>query len=211
MRFLDYIFGKPKPRSDPGHATMTMVTDSFSMAEATKSKVPTMDLVLPDRLAEVSEWSPPPRRQTPPVAQAEALVALFQAEGRTGDVPHWELTTNYPECAWVQGFVQLSERQLLHGLSQVCAKVRRNVDVNGATMVRVVCYVIPAPAWMSATDNVATNVVPIGNKKAAKGPMRTKSARAGTAARKYDGLPKSGTSRKGGRYSADIGAAAALG
>ena len=192
-------FGK----ADHGSATMSVVETSMPTHAATK-------LVLPQRRDDVEDWVPPPRRKAPAKAQAEALVALFQSEGRAGPIPHWELTANYPECAWVQGFVQLSERQLLHALSQVCAKVRRPVDIGDGTMLRVICYVIPEPAWSQAGDRrgePAGNVVAMAPKRAKPrlgvharfAPRKQNRGQPGIAS-----LPKNGWQRKGGSWRADI-------
>src|SRR3990167_1175906 len=106
-----------KPRSEP---VQTGSCQGAAMVGDTRPG----SLTLPRRLDSVEDWVPPPVRSVPAKTHAEALVAAFQAEGRTGSVPHWQLTSRYPELCWLHGFKQMSERHILQALGQVCAKVR---------------------------------------------------------------------------------------
>lgn len=186
MGLFTYIFGRKEPASDSG---------------------PQVAPRTPPRLSHMEDWCPPRARHVPARCHVEALIRLFQQEGSAGAaVPHWQLVASYAECAWVQGYVQISERQLLAALGQVCAKVRRNVDHGDGKMTRAICYVIPAPD----EQGDATNVLPYRNKRAGKGPHRHQSARSGTAARKQFASNSQILGQgKGGRYSADIEGAAA--
>lgn len=216
MRLLAWLFGSDEgrdrarslPGSDTCPDTTSTVEDTKYMVEDLAARHARLGIVTPARVASVDDWVPPERRKAPAKTQAEALVSLFQAEGRTGAVPYWDLVATYPEVAWLHGFVQLSERTILQALGQVCAKVRRDMTMDGVTMPKVVCYVIPAPAWADKGEAQPANVVAIG-------PRRRKRAQLGVQQGAHSGqrtfarLPKSGRQGKGGRHRADIGEAVA--
>lgn len=201
MGLFTYIFGIGRTRSAP-------LPDTVAPCRTTVVSVPR-------HRDDVEDWVPPQSRHAPPKSHAEALVTLFQAEGRTGSVPHWELTSAYPECAWVHGFYELSERELLKAMGQVCDKVRPMMDRGDGTVGKVVHYVIPAPAWADS-DGTASNVVPIGNKKRKRAQMAAQSARSGTRVygnshtpKNFAHLPKTGRQGKGGSFRAGISNAVA--
>lgn len=166
-------------------------------------------LALPQRRDDVEAFIPPPPRHVAPELHANALVALFQGEGRTGPVPHWQLYRRYPELAWMRGFYELSQREILEALGHVCAKVRPKMDRGDGTVGKVVCYVIPAPDWAKAVPDSPEPapeksaptgiVVPIGNIGERKRQIHGKCNRSGT--RKSAG--------KGQRHRADIVSAVA--
>lgn len=181
---LTALFWKPRSGTiQPGSCQgAAMVTDT-----------PPRSLALPRRLDSVEDWVPPPTRSVPAKTHAEALVAAFQAEGRTGSIPHWHLTSRYPELCWLHGFKQMSHRDILQALGQVCAKVRPMIDRGDGVVDKVTCYVIPEPTWAKSTDKANSqstpkgkgNVFHIGNMEGHKRPIQAKSARTGM--RKYAG------------------------
>jgi hypothetical protein len=95
------------------------------------------------RVVEMDDFEPPMARDVPPRKHVEALMTLFQIEGRTGAVPHWEWVSNYPETAWVNGFREIPERTLLRHLGIVCAKTRQMVRHEDGKWARAICYVVP--------------------------------------------------------------------
>jgi hypothetical protein len=125
----------------------------------------------------VDEWTPPPARDEPPRKHIEALTALFQSEGKTGAVPHWEWVDNYAETAWVNGFRQLPERTLLRHLGLLCVKVRPLVQHDDGKWKRAVCYVVPDVPRGKAR----LSVIPNGNAEDIPWPEMPKRARTGTS------------------------------
>jgi hypothetical protein len=144
MGLFRYIFGTKAAKATDGTATTSMAPSM----DATKA------MVLPTWREDVAEWVPPPAVKTPAKRQAEALVALFQQEGRTGPRSHFELLASYPEVAWANGYMQLAEGKILRALGNLCDKVRRDVHVDGITWPRVIHYVIPVPRDVAHVDNV---------------------------------------------------------
>jgi hypothetical protein len=137
----------------------------------------TQPLALPRRRDDVVDWVPPPPRRVAASAHARALISLLQSEGKTGPVPHWVLTGNYPEVCWREGFEQLSERLILEAIGNVCAKVRiNNMDRGDGVKGKVSCYVIPGPKHRG---NVVT--LPNGNMEDIPWPELPKRSRAGTS------------------------------
>ncbi len=197
-----------KPRSD------TVQTGSCQGAAMVGDTRPG-SLTLPRRLDHVDEWTPPRARNVAASVQASALVALFQSEGRTGPVPHWELLASYPELCWMRGFVEVSERVIWRALGQICAKVRPRLDRGDGTVSRVVCYVIPVLDVSTKTDKANLksapkgNVVPIGNMDGRKRPIQAKRARTGMRKQHIEPASKSDRFAKGARHRADIVSAVA--
>ena len=107
---------------------------------------PTAPPVSPRRRDGVVDWTPPVARKVAASLHARALIGLLQTEGKTGPVPHWVLTGNYPEVCWMEGFEQLSDRLILEAVGKVCARVRvNNMDRGDGVKGKVSCYVIPGP------------------------------------------------------------------
>lgn len=135
------------------------------------------DLARLPHAAPVAEWEPPPARDVPPRKHVEALMTLFQGEGRTGAVPHWEWIANYPETAWVNGFREIPQRTLLRHLGIVCAKTRQMVRHEDGKWARAICYVVPDVPRRRAS----LSVVPSGNLDAEIPFDLPKNTRAGTS------------------------------
>jgi hypothetical protein len=66
----------------------------------------------------------------------ESLIDMMHAAGKTGVQSHVTWLSYYPEAAWRDGLVEISERTLLRHLGLKCPKVRKGKK-------RVVCYVVP--------------------------------------------------------------------
>ena len=161
MRFLMALFFGSRSATNSG------ADGTCHAADATIADAAPRALELPTRRDDVEEWEAPIARKMPARAHVDALVAMFQHEGRTGLVPHWDLTSLYPECAWMHGFEQLTERQLQLALGKVLAKERHDVLDDDGNSVRTICYVIPAPAWANPPQTqsaAAGNVVPMRTK-----------------------------------------------
>jgi hypothetical protein len=103
-------------------------------------------------------------------------MTLFQGEGRTGAVPHWEWLENYPETAWVNGFREIPERTLLRHLGIVCAKTRQMVRHEDGKWARAICYVVP-----DVPRGRHLSVIPNGNLEDIPWPELPKRSRAGTS------------------------------
>lgn len=108
-------------------------------------------LDLPKRRADIYDWTPPKARPAAHDKHVKVLVKLFQDSGVTGVIEHWRLTRAYPEAAWMAGYEQLSERQLLNAMGRVLERRRPVIDRGDGVMAKVTCYVIP--------DKDALNVV----------------------------------------------------
>jgi hypothetical protein len=134
------------------------------------------DLPRLPRAAPVLDWEPPPARDVAPRRHVEALMTLFQGEGRTGAVPHWEWLENYPETAWVNGFREIPERTLLRHLGIVCAKTRQMVRHEDGKWARAICYVVP-----DVPRGRHLSVIPNGNMDEVPWPELPKRSRAGTS------------------------------
>ena len=196
MRFLAGLFGRMR------HVDATNRHVDAACVPAS--------LQLPPRSSHVVDWSPPPARHVPHALHVEALIRLFQEEGQGGHpVPHWDLTASYPEVAWVSGYHQISERQLLCALSQVCAKIRLAVDRGDGILVRASCYVIPSPEANAAPANPTQ---PPGRVVVFRKASPRIAAQKGIQGSKRNSasLPKSGWPGRGA-YRADIGQAVANG
>jgi len=158
----------------------------------------------PRRRDDLEDWVPPIPSHVPAKEQAHALVALFQSEERYGPIVHWEIEASYAECAWVNGFIQITKLQLARALGSICTKVRLDVLGEDGCVIRAAHYVIPQPftaaGYKPSPTSATGNVVPIGAKRSAIPNGTRLSARSakGKVAR-----PKP-ERRKGGRYSADI-------
>jgi hypothetical protein len=153
MRFLSAIFFGPKRDAAVDAADGNGAVNDGEDARAHGR------LKLPQRRHDVEDWEPPIPGHVPAREQAQALVALFQSEGRFGAIPHWEIEASYGECAWINGYIQVTKLQLCRALGAVCTKVRRDVLSEDGEVIRAAHYVIPEP--------YVANVVPIGNKRPA--------------------------------------------
>ena len=194
MRLLSAIFLRRNP-----DAAVDAVDEDVVAIDAKDAPIRA-----PKRRDDLEDWVPPIPSHVPAKEQAQALVALFQSEERYGPIPHWDLEASYAECAWVNGFIQITPLQLCRALGAVCTKVRRDVLNADGEVIRAAHYVIPEPYQASSDKpkpNSATgNVVPIGAKRSAipNGTrLSARSAKAKVAGHKP-------ARRKGGRYSADI-------
>ncbi len=86
----------------------------------------------------VSEWTPPPALMVDADVQARALIAACQGQGWFGNVPHYKLTAFYKEVAWIHGFIEVPEQEILRVLGQMGLRRRPRPS-------KTVCYRIPGP------------------------------------------------------------------
>lgn len=157
MRFLSrYFFGQKSPRPTPASVQGDGIVAPLAPQQ------PPVALSLPPRRTDVEDWVPPIARSVAAEMHANALVAMFQQEGKTGPTPHWLIMRRYPEFCWERGFYELSEREILQAIGRICAKVRIDrMDRGDRVLARVTCYVIPAPTWV-VKQPAGGNVVAIG-------------------------------------------------
>jgi len=164
-------------------------------------------------MPDVVNWVAPPARKVPARMHAEALICAFQAQGRTGAQVHVALTRRYPELCWALGFVQMTDRQLLQALSQLCTKVRRDADILDkrtgtiTTMLRAIHYVIPEPQWAAELVQAPDKIVAF---RRGANPRIAAQKQIQGSKRNSASLPKSGWPGRGA-YRADIGQAVANG
>jgi hypothetical protein len=86
---------------------------------------------------------PPPAHEAPPAKHVEALIALMHAAKLTGTQSHTEWLKHYPEAAWMNGLVEISERKLLRQIGLMCPKSRQMVRHEDGKMAREICYAVP--------------------------------------------------------------------
>ncbi len=133
MRLLANLFGKKRTASDSNGASFTIsATASNDLAQNGA------------KLAEIEEFIPPLAREVAYEVHAQAVISFFQARGQTGPIEHWRLYRYYPELAWMNGFVELPERQFLVAMGRLCRKTRMESQRSGV-LSKVSAYVIPPP------------------------------------------------------------------
>ena len=201
MGILRRLFFVPEPSAADD------AVDEGDVGNGAKDVRASGGLRLPKRRDDVEDWEPPIPAHVPHREQAQALVALFQSEGRFGAVPHWDLEASYAECAWVNGYIQITKLQLARALSTICTKVRLDVLSDEGEVIRAAHYVIPEPYKATADSPKsapAGNVVPMRTKarRQAKASLRAERGQRNEARRTQSAGRKA-------RYRADIAEAVA--